>query len=84
VRLEPPPAWDQGWALQRAALAVGYLAHNYPECGGLEALDSYQEAVHGAAIAEDAEAYEEALRAYMRAGKREALAAAARERSGAA
>jgi hypothetical protein len=53
---------------------VHCLAQNYPECGGLEALDSYQEAVHEAAIAEDRGAYEEALREYMRAGRREALA----------
>jgi hypothetical protein len=70
----PPLLWSQEWACEKAAQAIRYLAQNYPECGGLEALDAYQEAVHEAAIAVDRGAYEEALREYMRAGRREALA----------
>jgi hypothetical protein len=69
-----PALWRQEWAYEKATQAIRYLADNYPECGGLEALDSYQEAVHEAAITEDPCAYEEALREYMRAGRREALA----------
>ena len=67
-------ALSSAWAYEKAAQAMRYLAETYPECGGLEALDPYQEAVHQAAIAEDRSAYEEALREYMRAGRREALA----------
>ncbi len=70
----PSGAWSNEWAYEKAAQAVHYLAGNYPECGGSEALDPYQEAVHQAAIAEDRGAYEEALRAYMKAGRRVALA----------
>jgi len=70
----PPVLWCQEWAMQKAAQALRYLAENYPECGGLEVLDPYHDAVHEAAVAEDREAYEEASRAFMRAGRREALA----------
>lgn len=59
--------------MERAARAIKYLAENFPECGGHEALDPYQDAVHEAAVREDRGAYEEALREYMRAGRREAL-----------
>lgn len=69
----PPVLWSQEWACERAAQAMCYLADNYPECGGLEALDPYHDAVHQAAIVEDRSAYKEALREYMRAGRREAL-----------
>jgi hypothetical protein len=77
MKATSPPVqgtWSQEWAMQKAAHAMRYLAENYPECGGLEALDGYQEAVHEAAVAEDRAEYEEALREYMRAGRREALA----------
>jgi hypothetical protein len=70
----PPLVWSQEWAYEKAAQAMRYLAENYPECGGLEVLDPYHDAVHDAAVAEDRGAYEEALREYMRAGRREALA----------
>jgi hypothetical protein len=70
----PLVLWSQAWALQKAAQAIHYLAQNYPECGGLEALDPYHDGVHEAAGAEDRGAYEQALREYMRAGRREALA----------
>lgn len=69
----PVQEWCQEWAYEKAAQAMRYLAESYPECGGLEALDSYQEAVHEAAVREDSGAYEEALREYMRAGRREAM-----------
>jgi hypothetical protein len=70
----PAGAWGTEWAYGMAAKAIRYLAENYPECGGAEALDPYRDAVHEAAVAEDRGAYEEALREYMKAGRREALA----------
>lgn len=42
----PPILWSQEWAYEKAAQTMRYLAENYPECGGLETLDDYQEAVH--------------------------------------
>ncbi len=69
----PPVPWDQEWAYEKAAQAIHFLAENFPECGGSEALDSYREAVHQAAVREDRDAYKEALREYMRAGRLEAL-----------
>lgn len=63
-----PVAWSDEWAYERAAQALKYLADNYPECSGLDSLDSYHPAVHDAAIREDRVAYEEALREYVRAG----------------
>jgi hypothetical protein len=70
----PPVLWCQEWAYEKAAQAMRYLAEHYPECGGLEALDPYHDTFHEAAIAEDQGAYEEALREFMRGGRREALA----------
>ena len=69
----PSVAWNQEWAMERAAQAVKHLAENFPECGGSAALDPYQAAVHEAAVKEDRAAYEEGLREYMRAGRRKAL-----------
>jgi len=88
MRTTSPPAqgtWSQEWAMEKAAQAMRFLAQHFPEAGGLEVLDPYQEAVHEAAVAEDRGVYEEALREYMRAGRREALAALdrAKEQSGA-
>jgi hypothetical protein len=71
---------DTEWAAERAAEALRYLAANYPECSGSEALHTHQDAAHEAAIAGDREAYLEALRGYMRAGRNEAM----RARKGAA
>ena len=51
-----------------------YLGSNYPEClGDLRALDEYEELAHQAALAGDKEAYLEALRGYMRAGRDAAI-----------
>ena len=53
---------------------VRYLAENYPECGGIEALDSYHDAEYEAAAREDWDGYVDALRNYIRAGRRATLA----------
>jgi hypothetical protein len=69
-----PVAWSDEWTYELAAQALAYLAANFPDCGGLDSLDPYHHAVTEAAIREDRIAYDEALREYMRAGRREALA----------
>jgi hypothetical protein len=66
-------AWDTEWAAKRAAEAMHHLAKHYPESAGSEALHPHQDAAHEAAVAGDQEAYLEALRNYMRAGRGEAL-----------
>jgi DNA-binding GntR family transcriptional regulator len=71
------PPWDTEWAAQKAAEALRYLGRNFPEC--LEklrvaSLDEHETAVGEAAIrGGDEDAYLKALRAYMRAGRDEAL-----------
>ena len=70
----PPVLWSLKSAYERAVQAVRYLAENYPECGGIESLDPYHDAVHEAAVREDWDGYEDALRNYMRAGRSAALA----------
>ncbi len=61
-------------AYESAVQAVRYLAESNPECGGSEALDPYHDAVTEAATREDWDGYVDALRNYMRAGRRVALA----------
>ncbi len=71
VGVEP---WDTEWAAERAAEALQYLGRNYPEClENLRALDEAEDAAHQAAMRGDEVAYLEALRAYCRAGRDEAL-----------
>jgi hypothetical protein len=65
--------WDTEWAAQKAAEALRWLAKNYPECAASEDLREHEDAAYHAARAADKEAYLEALRAYMRAGRDEAL-----------
>jgi len=70
------PPWDTEWAAQKAAEALRYLGRNFPEC--LEnlrvaSLDEHETAADEAAIRADEDAYLKALRAYMRAGRDEAL-----------
>ena len=65
--------WDTEWAAEKASAAMVYLADFYPECSGSPMLHPYQDAAHQAAVADDKSAYLEALRAYMRAGRDEAL-----------
>jgi len=46
---------------------------NYPECGGMEALNPFHDAMHEVAAREDWDCYVEGFRNYMRAGRRAAL-----------
>jgi hypothetical protein len=66
-------AWDAEWAAERASAAMKYLADFYPESAGSEELHPFQDAAHEAAVSGAREAYLEALRSYMRAGRDEAL-----------
>jgi hypothetical protein len=68
------PPWDTERAAQKAAEALRYLGRNFPEClENLRALDEHETAADEAAIRGDEDAYLKALRAYMRAGRNEAL-----------
>jgi len=67
------PPWDTEWAAEKAAEALRYLGRNYPECAASEALREHEKAVHEAAMRAHEDAYLEALRSYMRAGRDEAL-----------
>jgi hypothetical protein len=71
IRVEP---WDTEWAAERAAEALRYLGRNFLEClGALQALEQHEQAANEAAMRGDREGYLEALRAYMRVGRDEAL-----------
>jgi hypothetical protein len=71
VGVEP---WDTGWAAARAAEALRYLGTHCPEClDALRVLEEHETAAHEAALLGDREGYLEALRAYMKAGRDEAL-----------
>ncbi len=71
VGVEP---WDSEWAAARAAEALRYLGTHYPGClGALRILDEHETRVNEAAIRGDQDAFLEALRGYMRAGRDEAL-----------
>jgi hypothetical protein len=66
--------WDTEWAAASAAEALRYLGRNYPEClENLRVLDEHETAANEAAMRGDRGAYLEGLRAYMRAGRDEAL-----------
>ena len=65
--------WDVEWAAELAGDALAYLARYYPECAASEALRELEEAAHEAAMDVDEVRYREALRAYCRAGRDEAL-----------
>jgi hypothetical protein len=68
------PPWDTEWAAEKAAEALRYLGRNYPEClENLRVLDEHEAAANEAAMRWDQNSYLEALRAYMRAGRDEAL-----------
>jgi hypothetical protein len=69
----PAEPWDVEKAADLAGEALAYLARYYPECAGSEALRVDEEAAHEAAMDADEGKYVETLRAYMRAGRDEAL-----------
>jgi hypothetical protein len=66
--------WDTEWAAEKAANALRYLGRNFPEClENTAVLEPHEEAANEAAMRGDEVAYLEALRAYCRAGRDEAL-----------
>jgi hypothetical protein len=66
--------WDTDKAAQLAADALHYLGRNAPEVlENTSVLEPHEEAAHQAAMRGDEVAYLEALRAYCRAGRHEAL-----------
>jgi hypothetical protein len=68
-------SWDTEWAAEHAAEALRYLGRNAPEVlENTSVLEPHEEAAaHRAAMRGDEVAYLEALRAYCRAGRDEAL-----------
>jgi hypothetical protein len=71
VGVEP---WDTEWAAEEAAAALHYLGRNAPEVlENTSVLEPHEEAAHQGAMRGDEVAYMEALRAYCRAGRNEAL-----------
>jgi hypothetical protein len=71
---KPVEPWDTDKAAQLAADALHYLGRNAPEVlENTSALEPHEEAAHQAAMRGDEVAYLEALRAYCRAGRDEAL-----------
>jgi hypothetical protein len=70
-------AWDTELAFERARVAYRYVTTVYPEGTGYETLDAHTQAAWEAERAGDMVAFEDALRALMKAAKREA----ARERA---
>ena len=66
--------WNAEWAAERAAEALRYLGRSAPEVlENTSVLEPHEEAAHQAAMCGDEVAYLEALRAYCRAGRDEAL-----------
>ncbi len=65
--------WDTELAARLAAEALRYLGRHYPECVASEVLREHEDAAHEAAMDADEVRYREALRAYCRAGRDEAL-----------
>ena len=71
---KPVEPWDTDKAAQLAADALRYLGRNAPEVlENTSDLEPHEEAAHQAAMRGDEVAYLEALRAYCRAGRDEAL-----------
>lgn len=70
---KPAEPWDTEKAAQLAAEALRWLGPNFPECIASEVLREHEEAAHKAAMRGDEEAYLEALRSYVRAGRDETL-----------
>jgi hypothetical protein len=71
---KPVEPWDTDKADQLAAAALRYLGRNAPEVlENTSVLEPHEEAAHQAATGGDQVAYLEALRAFCRAGRDEAL-----------
>jgi hypothetical protein len=70
---KPVESWDMEKAAQLAAEAMRWLGRNYPECAASEVLREHEEAAYEAAMDADEERYWEALRAYCKVGRDEAL-----------
>jgi hypothetical protein len=70
VGVEP---WDVEWAAELADEALAYFARHYPECAASEVLREHEKAANEAAMDGDEVRCREALRAYCRAGRDEAL-----------
>jgi hypothetical protein len=71
---DPAEPWDADKAAQLAADALRYLGRNAPEVlENTSVLEPHEELAHQAAMRGDEDAYLEALRAYCRAGRDEAL-----------
>src|SRR5215212_4658076 len=71
---EPVEPWDVEWAAEQAAAALRYLGRNAPEVlENTSVLEPHEESAHQAAMCGGEVAYREALRAYCRAGRDEAL-----------
>jgi hypothetical protein len=65
---------DTEWAAAGAAEALRYMGRNFLEClENLRVLDEQEAAANDAAMRGDQDAYLEAFRGYMRAGRDEAL-----------
>jgi hypothetical protein len=75
---------DNEWCAVKAAETMRYLALHYPECSGAVELHPHQDAAHEAAVKGNRDAYLQALRRYMRAGRGVAVQARLEARKGAA
>jgi hypothetical protein len=69
----PGEPWDVDKAAELTGEVLAYLARYYPECAASEVLREHEEAAYEAAMDADEERYREALRAYCRAGRDEAI-----------
>jgi hypothetical protein len=71
---DPAAPWNTDKAAQLAADALRYLGRNAPEVlENTSVLEPHEEAAHQAAMRGDEAAYLEALRAYCKAGRDEAI-----------
>jgi hypothetical protein len=70
---KPVEPWDTEKAAQLAAEALRWLGRNHVGGAASEVLREHEEAAYEAAMDADEERYREALRAYCRAGRDEAI-----------
>lgn len=76
--------WDAARADELASTALAYMESVYPLGASFEPLAAYHEVVLATERVGDLEAYENALREWMRAGRRVAMDARRTLREGAA